>query len=306
MLFYSADDDPVTWEAALRRHAPDLDLRLAEAMGDRAEIETALVWKPPVGLLSNLPNLKAVFSLAAGVDALLGDTSLPDVPLVRMVDPSLTASMSEYVLLAALSYLREFDLFAANARAGRWEWRLPPHPGERQVGVMGTGVLGADAAHALAAHGFKVSAWSRTQRSLDGIAFHAGADGLETFLADLDILVCLLPLTEATRGILAAKLFKALKPGCRLINVARGAHLVEADLLEALENGTIAHATLDVFAEEPLPPQHPFWLHPRVTVTPHIASCGRPETAARTVADNLERLARGMPLMNVVDRRRGY
>lgn len=306
LLFFSEGDDPVTWRAALLKHKPELDFREVDKMGDPAEIDTALVWRPPVGLLAKLPNLRAIFSLAAGVDALLADKSLPPVPICRMVDPSLTTTMSEYVLLCALRYLREFDLFEAAAREGRWDWRLPPAPHERKVGIMGLGVLGTDAALTLQRHGFEVSAWSRTPKSLAGIVCHSGAEGLAPFLADLDILVCLLPLTAETKGILDAGLFARLKPGCRLINVARGPHLVDDDLLAAIERGQIAHATLDVFHKEPLPADHPFWRHPKITVTPHIASNGRPETAAQTVIENIDRLRRGEPLANVVDLDRGY
>jgi glyoxylate/hydroxypyruvate reductase A len=306
LLFYSLDDDADAWGRELRRHLPELDYRVWPEMGEPAGIDAALVWKPPPGLLRSLPNLKAVFSLAAGVDAMLADPTLPDVPLCRLVDPSLTRTMSEFVLLQALKYHRRLDSYAAQQRTGRWRLYLPPPPAATAVGIMGLGVLGLDAARVLKAHGFTVRGWSRTEKRLDGIDCFAGEAGLGPFLAGTDVLVCLLPLTAGTEGILDRRLFERVPPGSRLVNVARGAHLVEADLIEALDSGRLAHASLDVFRDEPLPPDHPFWRHPAIDVTPHAASYGLPESAAEVVAENYRRLREGRPLLHVVDRARGY
>ena len=307
ILFCSQDDDPNAWRRELLRRLPDLDFRVWPDAGDVADIDSALVWLPPSGLLRSLPNLKAVLSLAAGVDRMLLDPTLPpDVPICRMVDPSLTSTMSEFVLLQALKYHRQLDLYRAQQALGRWQLYLPPPASATTVGIMGLGVLGTDAAGLLARHGFKVRGWSRTAKSIAGVDCFSGEEGLEPFLAESAILVCLLPLTDATRGILNAELFAALPRGARLVNVARGAHLVDQDLIEALDGGQLAHASLDVFQAEPLPPEHPFWRHPRVDITPHAASYSLPESGADPVADNLRRLRAGEPLLHVVDRGRGY
>jgi glyoxylate/hydroxypyruvate reductase len=306
LLFYSQDDDAEAWRRELLRRLPDLEYRVWPDIGDPAGVDAALVWQPPPDLLRSLPNLEAVLSLAAGVDALLADPTLPEVPLCRLVDPSLTRTMSEFVLLQALKYHRGLDTYARYQREARWRLHLPPPPAATAVGIMGLGVLGEDAARALRGHGFAVRGWSRTRKDLPGVACFAGADGLDEFLGGTAILVCLLPLTTETEGIIDDGLLARLPPGARLVNVARGRHLVEQDLIDALDRGHLAHASLDVFRDEPLPPEHPFWRHPRIDVTPHVASYGLPESAAEAVADNLRRLREGRPLANVVDRSRGY
>lgn len=306
LLFYSLDDDPEAWRRELLGRVPDLDFRVWPETGDPEAIDSALVWRPPPGLLRSLPNLRAVLSLAAGVDAMLADPTLPDVPLCRMVDESLTRTMSEFVLLQVLKYHRQLDVYKAHQARGLWQLSLPPPPARTVVGVMGLGVLGQDAAGLLRAHGFTVRGWSRTAKAVPGVACFAGEEGFGPFLAETQILVCLLPLTEATRGILGAELFARLPAGARLINVARGAHLVEQDLLDALNSGRLAHASLDVFGEEPLPPDHPFWRHPAIDITPHAASYSLPESGADAVAENIRRLRTGEPLRHVVDRARGY
>ncbi len=307
LLFASPDDDPVAWGAALRRRLPDLEVRVFPEIGDPAGIDAALVWLPPPGLLASLPNLKAILSLGAGVDRLLEDTTLPaGVPVCRMVDPALTASMAECVLLHVLRYHRDLDIYEAQQRRALWRLVLPRPPASTVVGILGQGELGGAAARLVVAHGFGVRGWSRTRRALDGVASFAGPGELDAFLDGLSVLVCLLPLTAETRGILNAALFDRLPRGARLVNLARGAHLVEQDLLDALAVGRLAHATLDVFATEPLPPEHPFWRHPRITVIPHAAAYSLPESGADLVAENLRRLARREPLLHRVERARGY
>ena len=306
LLFCSNEDDPVAWRAALLARLPDLDFRVWPATGAAEDIDAALVWLPPPGLLASLPRLRAVLSLGAGVDRMLADPTLPDVPLCRMVDPSMTTSMSEIALLHALRYHRDLDTYDHQQRGALWRFRLPKPPRATTVGVMGLGVLGTDAAATLARHGFTVRGWSRSPRTIAGVACHAGEAGLAPFLDRLDVLVCLLPLTAETEGILDARLFARLPAGARLVNLARGRHLVEQDLLDALATGRLAHATLDVFTTEPLPPDHVFWRHPRITVTPHAASYSLPETGADIVVENLRRLAAGAPLLHTVDRARGY
>ena len=306
LLFHSPDEDAQAWRQALLRRMPELDVRVWPDAGNLAEIDTALVWRAPPGLLASLPNLRLILSLGAGVDAMLADPTLPDLPLCRLVDPSLTRMMGEFVLTLVLKYHRQLDVFAREQRRARWSFALPPQPEATVVGILGLGELGAHAARVLGSHGFTVRGWSRTRRELAGVATFAGPEELAEFLAGTAILVCLLPLTDRTRGILDAGLLAGLPPGARLINLGRGQHLVEQDLIDALDRGHLAHASLDCFAGEPLPPEHPFWRHPLIDVTPHVASFALPESAADGVVDNLRRLRAGLPLRNLVDRQRGY
>jgi glyoxylate/hydroxypyruvate reductase len=306
LLFLSPDDPADLWRQELSSRMPELEFRVWPEVGDAGDVELALVWRPPQGELARYPNLKAILSLAAGVDGLLADPELPDVPIARMVDPSLTRTMIEYVLLAVLRHHREFDRFEREQRARRWAYAFPPQAAESWVGVMGLGELGAAAARLLASHGFQVLGWSRGPKSLPGVQSYAGRSELHTCLHRTEILVCLLPLTAETRGILDAAAFADLPHGAFVINVARGEHLVETDLIEALDSGRLAGATLDVFRDEPLPADHPLWAHPKVLVTPHVASYSWPATAAEGVVENIRRALSGQPLAHQVDRAKGY
>lgn len=298
VLFCSADDDPVAWRRALRAQMPGVELRVWPDLGDPDEIEAALVWLPPPGLLAGLPQLRAIFSLGAGVDSLLADPTLPDRPLCRMVDPSMTAGMAELVLTLALLYHRRLDLYDAQQHRRLWRMVLPQPAAATRIGIMGLGELGGAAARLLARQGFTVRGWSRSPRQLDGVTVFAGTTELDAFLAGTDILVCMLPLTAETEGILDARLLARLPRGARLVNVARGRHLVEADLLAALDDGQLAHATLDVFRTEPLPADSPLWRAPNVIITPHSAG-GRPQQPGRLIAANLRRYLAGEPLVGV-------
>lgn len=307
LLFQSHIDRGEWWADELARRIPDLEMRLWPELGDRAAIDYALVWMPEKGLLKSLPNLRAVFSLGAGVDHIFRDPDLPrGVPICRVVDPNLTQRMTEYVLLHVLRYHRQQPAYAALQAEGKWEELDQPAAADRRVGIMGLGALGADAARHLVGLGFQVAGWSRTRKEIAGVESFAGTAALDAFLHDLDILVCLLPLTPATEGILDKDLFARLKPGACLINAARGGHLVEADLIPALDSGRLGAATLDVFREEPLPVGHPFWRHPKITVTPHVASISDPRSVADQVAENVRRAEAGEPLLNVVDPAVGY
>ncbi len=260
------------------------------------------MWRPPPGLLDQLPNLKLIISLGAGVDHVLADPSLPPgVPILRLVDPYMTAAMSEYVQLQVLRLHRQDPAYLAQQHARVWRPLPQPNAAERRVGVLGLGALGGDAALKLKVLGFDVAGWSRTERKLPGIPSFHGPEGLAALLARSEILVCLLPLTPATQGILDARLFARLPKGAAIVNCARGGHLVEADLLAALDGGQLSAAALDVFGDEPLPQQHPFWHHPRILITPHVAAATHPPTAAAAVADNLRRQREGRPLLNRVD-----
>ncbi len=296
------------WQAALRERMPELEVRLWPALGDAADIEYALVWKPPPDLFSALPNLKVIFSLGAGLDHLLKGVYLPPgVPVVRMQDSALTEGMCEYAVYMALRFLRRMAVYEAQQRSREWRHHLPqPRACELRAGVLGMGVIGRAVAGKLAAMGFEVAGWSRTSKRVADVQNFHGAGQLQAFLERSDILVCVLPLTEATRGILDRARMTRLPRGAFIINIGRGEHLVEQDLLELLEEGHIAGAALDVFAAEPLPDEHPFWRHPRITVTPHNASVTNPDTASAHVVDNIRRAMRGQPLTSVVDLTRGY
>jgi glyoxylate/hydroxypyruvate reductase A len=279
---------------------------------DRRAVSYAVSWKHPPGALAGLPNLGVIFSLGAGVDHLFADPRLPDVPIARVVDPDLTRRMSEYVVLHCLMHLRQQRRFEAQQREHIWEDdRFQPAAGEVRVGIMGLGVLGEDAARKLSIIGFDVAGWSRSPKSLHGIETYAGEAGLGPFLARTDILVALLPLTQATHHIIDRTLLSRLAQGGRLggpilINAGRGGLQVEPDLLACLDDGTLKAATLDVFETEPLPAASPFWAHPRVTITPHNAAMSAPDAICKLVARQIRRLDRGKKLENVVERERGY
>lgn len=306
LLFISEDDPAERWRDELVRRMPELTVRIWPDTGPEDEVEVALVWRPPPGALRRFPKLKAILSLGAGIDSLVADETLPDVPLAKMVDASLTRTMAEYVLTAVLRHHRGFDDFERAGRERRWAYAFPPQTAERRVGIMGLGELGAAAAALLAAHGFPTAGWSRTRKTLPGIESFAGRGELEGFLARTDVLVCLLPLTAETTGLLDGALFEALPEGAFLVNAARGAHLVDDDLVGALDSGHLAGATLDVFHEEPLPADSPLWGHPKVLITPHVASYCVPESAADGVIENVRRALAGEPLLHTLDRARGY
>ena len=307
LLFISSVDSAVEWSTELGKHLPDLECRVWPDVGDPRDIEAALVWRPPTGVLASLPNLKLIASLGAGVDHIYADGQLPDhVPIVRLVDHYMTTAMSEYVQLQVLRLHRQDLAYAAQQRARLWHPLQQPNAAARRVGVLGLGVLGGDAALRLKVLGFDVAGWSREARRLAGIQCFHGAEGLSALLARSEILICLLPLTPETEDILDARLFAKLPRGAAIINCARGRHLVEDDLSAALENGQIAAAVLDVLREEPLPESHPFWDDPRIVITPHVAAATHAPTAAPIVAENLRRLRAGKPLLNPVNLQQRY
>jgi len=288
----------------------DLDFRLwtpdGANIGDPADIEFVLAWGPKKGAFKEFPNLKAIFCLGAGVDHLIG-RDLPDgVPVVRLVDPGLTRGMREYVIYWTLHYHRRFKEYADSAAAGEWRQLPQADTRKRRVGILGLGVLGADAAAHLCALEFDVAGWSRSAKALDGIESFHGTDGLAAFLARTEILVNLLPLTPETTGIINAENLSQLPKGAVVINAARGPHVVDDDLIRALDDGHIAAATLDVFHTEPLPDDHPFWAHPKINITPHAASLTVQETAAVAIADNIRRIRAGEPPAPIVDPETGY
>jgi glyoxylate/hydroxypyruvate reductase len=304
--------DPQPWEERLRALAPGRDIYLwPQRPGDPADVAYACAWNAPRGLFARLPRLKAIFSLGAGVDHLLADPELPDVPLVRIVDPDLTMRMTEYVVLHVLMHHRRQRLYDAQQRERVWHEHEQAPASAVAVGVMGLGALGSAAAVALRSLGFRVAGWSRTPKTLADIEIFHGDDGLDAFLRRTEILVCLLPATPATQGMLDRKLIHKLRRdgaagGAYLINAARGALQVDVDILAALEEGSLAGATLDVFAQEPLPAASPLWRHPKVTITPHYAAASDPRALVANVLRQIERFEQGLPLEHVVDRARGY
>ncbi len=304
--------DAAPWRRRLKQLLPSHEVATLDEPFDRAAVRYALSWRHPPGALSNLPNLEAIFSLGAGVDHLFADPALPDKPVVRVVDPDLTTRMSEWVVMHALAHLRQLRRYERQQRERLWaDDDDQPKAAEIQVGVLGLGVLGADAALKLGALGFRVAGWSASEKSLSGVACFHGAEGLDRMLAMTDMLIALLPLTEATRGVIDASLLGRLRQGGRLggpvlINAGRGGLQVEADILAALDSGRLKGASLDVFEREPLPEDSPLWSHPAVYVSPHNASVSTPEAIAAFVAAQVEARERGEPLRHLVDRRRGY
>jgi glyoxylate/hydroxypyruvate reductase A len=306
LLFKSGSSRTPWWVEEFKRQAPDLDVRIWPDVGQHDYIEFALVWLPEPGELKRYKNLKAIFSLGAGVDHLFKDPELPRLPITRVVDINLTRRMTEYVVCQVLRHHRQQPAYEEQQRRAHWGELKQPAADQRTVGIMGLGVLGVDAAEKLAALGFNMIGWSRTRKSVPGVKSFAGAAEMTAFLGQSEILVCLLPLTKETENILDAAAFAAMPKGASFVNVARGQHVVDEDLLAALDSGHVSHATLDVFRKEPLPSDHPYWRHGSVTITPHCASYTDPRTVISQVIDNMRRSKAGQPLLNTVNMDLGY
>lgn len=295
------------WRAAWARHAPDREVQVYPNVEAPESVRYALVWEPPTGLLASLPNLEVIFSIGAGIDHIVKDPERPKhLPVVRMVEDGLTQGMSEFVALSVLWHHRDMAAFAVQQRDKLWQEIEPILAKDRRVGFLGMGALASDAADKLRAFGFQISGWSRNSKQITGVEMHHGEAGLHRVLESSEILVCLLPLTSETEGLLNAETLSRLPEGAALINVARGGLVVEADLLAALDSGQLSGATLDVFRQEPLPPDSRFWSHPKVVVTPHIAAKTMADTAVAAVMANIARFEAGQDLLNVVDFERGY
>ena len=307
IAFVTCEGDPERWLPALRKALPRDRFFTWPEIPQPSAIEVALVAKPPPGELAKLTGLKLIQSMWMGVDALFADGTLPrQVPIARMVDPGMVAAMAETVLAHVLDWHRHFYRYRAQQAVREWQM-LPQHlASDRTVGLLGLGELGAACAGRLAPLGFNVIGWSRRAKTLPGVECLHGDEGFAKVLARSGALVCLLPLTAQTRGILNARNLARLPQGACVINVARGAHVVEKDLLAQLETAHLAHAWLDVFETEPLPVEHPFWSHPGVTLTPHIAALTEPRTSLAVVVENIERVRRGAPALHGVDSSAGY
>lgn len=299
--------DAALWCGLLARRLPDLTVQTWAPGDGPCSADYLAVWKPPAGMLARFPSLKGVFALGAGVDALLADPDLPaDLAVVRLVDAGMAAQMTEYCLYGVLHFHRDFDAYAARQRRGEWRASPPPDKAERKVGILGLGVMGRAVAAALTGLGFPVLGWGRSPKQIEGVATFHGRDGLAAMLRQSNILICLLPLTAATRHILDRQAFAALPPGAVLINAGRGGHVDEAALLESLNCGHLRGAMLDVFQTEPLPAGHPLWSHPKVILTPHIAAETVPGPAADQIADAIQHLEAGLVPDGLVERGRGY
>jgi glyoxylate/hydroxypyruvate reductase len=302
---------PDHWIHALQGAAPDRRIVLPSDAFDSATVRYALVWKPEPGYLATFPNLEVIFSLGAGVDHLTTDPALPALPVVRIVDPDLTSRMTEWVVLNVLLHHRRHAHYAAAQAAGAWRPLRQWAAGAVRVGIMGLGELGRDAARALLSLGFKVGGWSRTEKQMDGVDCFHGTEGLGPFLARTDILVSLLPLTAETENLIDRAVIDALAKdgplgGPVILNAGRGRSLVEADLVDALADGRVRGASLDVFASEPLPPDSPLWRAPNLFLTPHVAAESDPVALSRYVIGEITAYEAGRPLRHLVDRGKGY
>jgi glyoxylate/hydroxypyruvate reductase A len=303
---------PERWKRRFDEVCSDRPVRLLpNADCDPAEIHYAAVWKPARGELAAFPNLRVIFNLGAGVDALMADTSLPRVPLVRVAVGDLTSRMTEYVVLHVLMHHRQELYLRACQREKLWAPLVQWPAGAISVGIMGLGTLGTNAAEALRQLGFRVCGWSRSTKQIEDVECFGGNAEIDAFLQATDILVCLLPLTPETRHILDRGLFARLNRTSPLgapvlINAGRGGLQNEADILACLDDGTLGGASLDVYAKEPLPADSPFWTHPRVVLTPHNAADTDADEISKYVARQIERFEAGGALENVVDPARGY
>ena len=306
VLFGSSNDDPIAWYNSLRDALPTLELKVWPDVGNPDLIEVALVWDFEHGKLKELTNLKGIISLGAGVEHLLSDPTLPTVPIARIVDPVVTSQMCEYAIYSILRHHRLMPTYEGKAHISHWDPLPPPATDQATVGILGLGSIGLDLATKLRTLGFPVCGWSRTQRSLPDVSCFSGKSGLYEMLSHTNMLVCILPLTPATHGIINIHTLAALPKGAYIINFARGGHVVESDLLSSIQSGHISGAMLDVFTTEPLPKDHPFWANTRITITPHIAAIGLASDAAPQVVENILRTLKGKPLVNQIYRQLGY
>jgi glyoxylate/hydroxypyruvate reductase A len=308
ILLHRADGKTEPWIKDFTKFLPEAEFEIWHAGETSQPCDYAVVWSPPEAMLPELAQVKAIFNTGAGVDALLrfGDAIPREVPIIRLGDAGMAVQMAEYVTYSVLRYFRRFDEYEAQARAGLWA-PLPQHTkGDFPIGVLGMGVLGTRVLEALAPFGFPLRGWSRSEKRMPGVQCYHGSDGLDTFLRGSRVLVCMLPLTPETSNLVDRTNMGKLPAGAFIINVARGAHLAEPDLLSLIKSGHIAAATLDVFRNEPLPAQHPFWQEPRITITPHISALTLRRESVQQIAEKIRKLEKGEPVADIVDRNQGY
>ena len=307
-ILMASHQDPVDlWRDALAMEMPELEFRAHPDGGNLAEIDYALVYWAPHGLIASLPNVKAVLSIAAGCDHILADPQLPPhLPIVRMVDDFLAAMMAEYAVYGVLHFHRDMHYYRREQLQSQWSRAWPLYTPDTSVGILGLGAIGGDCARKLGALGFQVHGWSRSPKSMEGVICHHGPDGLLEMARQCRYLVCVLPLTGETRGIINERLISAMPKGGFIINIARGGHQVDDDLLAGLDSGQLGGVFLDVFNQEPLPSEHPFWQHEKVWLTPHVAGELMPRSCAKSVAANIRRIEAGEPVPDLFDKERGY
>lgn len=306
MLLVAPNRDMTEWKQALLDEDPNLDIEVWPAVQHKERVQFAVSWRHPAGIFRHYPNLKAITSLGAGVDHLLNDPDLPDIPLARVVTPALSEQLADYTLMAVLNFQqRTFEYFRQKQQA---VWKpVDAYPRQNLItGIMGLGQIGKQVAERFIVNGYQTAGWSASEKKVPGLTSYSGQEQFEDFLNAVNILVCLLPLTDETQGILKLEAFKKLRRPAYLINVARGAHLVEEDLIYALDTNILEGACLDVFNEEPLPDSHPFWNRENIMITPHIGAVTPPGEAAAQIVENYKRALSGMELLNTVDKNRGY
>lgn len=304
--FCCTDTKAEPWLQGFKAALPGADIQLWQPGAQAEPADYAVVWAPPQAFFDSQPHLKGIFNIGAGVDALM-KLSLPKgVPVVRLDDAGMSVQMAEYVCHAVIRHFREFDVYDEELRAARWAFRKPRRRAELPVGVMGLGVLGERVARSLLQFDFPVMGWSRTPKAIEGVQGFAGEARFDAFLRASRVLVCLLPLTPQTQGIMRRETLSLLQAGGYVINVARGAHLVDEDLIALLDEGHLSGAMLDVFRTEPLPAEHPFWRHPRITVTPHTSARTLRDESIVQIAGKITAMERGESIAGIVDGSRGY
>lgn len=310
IIFYHPFYDTAPWLAGIGSRLPQANIRVWQP-GDNQHADYAIVWRPPYEMLAGRQGLKAILALGAGVDAIVEQERANSgfipagIPLIRLQDAGMALQMEEYVLAAVLRYFRRMDEYQHLQQQGRWQLLEPHAYADFTIGVMGLGILGRHVATQLARFGFNVRGWSRNKKHIDGVISYGGGQ-LAEFLSGTRLIVNLLPKTPETQGILNASLFEQLATGSYIINIARGGHLVEQDLLTALDSGQLRAATLDVFTQEPLAENHPFWQRPEITLTPHISAMTLPDNAMDQICDNIAAFDSGQPVSGIVDLAQGY
>lgn len=306
LVFKVDDARAAAWKALFETHAPDLDVRFWPQIGDPREVRYFAAWQPPQGLHEQFPNLEVIFATSAGVDQFDLSRLPAAIEVVRMLDPGIAQGIVEYACFAVLALHRQIPTYQRQQALKQWQPHDLVPAAQRRVGIMGLGNLGMAVLESLRPFGFRLSGWSRSLKNLAGVKCYAGTAHLQAFLGQCDILLCLLPLTDDTRGILNASSLAALPAGASFINLGRGAHLQEKDLLEVLDSGHLSHAILDVLDNEPPSPSHPFWTHPLISLTPHIGAMTAPHSAFDSMLENIRRHQRGDDLRGCIDRQRGY
>lgn len=295
-----------SWYNAFKEKNPDLNIQVYPEVDDPEKVEFAISWRHPEGIYKDYPNLKVIASMGAGVHHVLKDKTIPEhVEITRIVDENLTRDMSDFALLNTLFHIRDYNFYIGKQREKKWETKAYQQPQKTKVGILGLGVLGRAVAEKLYKNDFQVSGWSKSKKESDAFDSYT-ADQFDDFAAELDIIICLLPLTEDTEGILNYKNLKKLPRSAKLINLARGQHLVDDDLIQLLDEEHLESAILDVFQEEPLPKESQFWSHPKVLVTPHVASMTDPQSVVDQIYKNIQNVKSGEELINLVDRSKKY